>query len=554
MHLPRWMTRRDTSADRASATNDVDGDAEIVRHFLRSLPARIGGILLAGGDVYAQAHWGALLARAGAEFTRIAEPDDAWLRRRPPSRGVLDISGGDDVVRQRRWFLFAPHLVPGGAFCSVDTPTRATARVAWAEAVVPHPLRAETSARSRSVIASASETPAVAGRSVTLFTREPHVVLSSEREAEDLLARRNPGLTLTTSTRVPGASYDLRARVVQHESTEPPRNFAETFSSPPMTLRRYDGALEWHGGMVLRHRQTLLPSSVRFPYAARPQAPTLQRADDGLYTLRDSAGEPRAVTGPVYDLTAAWPSHFGHFMSQSVAKLWGWDQAKAESPRLRAVVEVAPGVKPGFELDILTAYGIAPDDILWVGPRVRAHTVYSASLQFHNSDPQFMHPDLTQTWERLTTALTDPAVPTIERLFVSRQRHQPLRSCRNLAAVEALFEKHGFTVYFPEEHSVAHQASTFAGARVIAGLGGSAMFNLVHARAAHTLIVLNHESYVARNEHLISSSRDWDVHYFWSQAAIQHPVNGYSDAAFQSPWSFDFERNGAELERLLRDA
>ena len=78
------------------------------------------------------------------------------------------------------------------------------------------------------------------------------------------------------------------------------------------------------------------------------------------------------------------------------------------------------------------------------------------------------------------------------------------------------------------------------------------MFNLMHARKAQTVIVLNHDAYIHRNEHLFTSLIGGDVHYFWSAADSAHPEGGFSRRALRSGWDFDFERNGAELEQLLR--
>jgi hypothetical protein len=65
-------------------------------------------------------------------------------------------------------------------------------------------------------------------------------------------------------------------------------------------------------------------------------------------------------------------------------------------------------------------------------------------------------------------------------------------------------------------------------------------------------VVLNHESYTARNEHLYAAVLGCTEHYFWSPADIAHPTNGWSADAYYSGWEFDFERNLDQLTRLLR--
>ena len=86
---------------------------------------------------------------------------------------------------------------------------------------------------------------------------------------------------------------------------------------------------------------------------------------------------------------------------------------------------------------------------------------------------------------------------------------------------------------------------------VIAGFAGSNMFNLMHARKLEAMIVLSHDGYIARNEHLFSAVRGGEAHYFWSRASIPQPDGGYSKEAFHSEWDFDFEANGKELDEVV---
>ena len=90
-------------------------------------------------------------------------------------------------------------------------------------------------------------------------------------------------------------------------------------------------------------------------------------------------------------------------------------------------------------------------------------------------------------------------------IFVTR--HQWNRPCSNVEDVEHFFAERGFAIVVPEELPVAEQVAMFAGARVIAGLGGAGMFNLAYAEAVEHVIVLNQSAYRARNEHLYAAAR-----------------------------------------------
>ena len=172
---------------------------------------------------------------------------------------------------------------------------------------------------------------------------------------------------------------------------------------------------------------------------------------------------------------------------------------------------------------------------------------------WHNAAPHYVHPDIAATWRRLSEGLTtgrpnDEVLP--ERIFVSRSEGAKHRECRNIREVEDVFRQRGYRVIYPERLSLPDQAAIFGAARVIAGFGGSALFNVMHSRHLETMIILNHEAYTARNEHLFTSVIGADVHYFWSDPDVAHGET-WSQAAFYSDWEFDFERNGADLDRLL---
>ncbi len=85
----------------------------------------------------------------------------------------------------------------------------------------------------------------------------------------------------------------------------------------------------------------------------------------------------------------------------------------------------------------------------------------------------------------------------------------------------------------------------------MAGFAGTGMFNLAYSHRVEQVIVLSQESYDARNEHLFAAVHGAAIDYFFSPAEITHPEGGWSYEAFQSPWSFDFDRLGPAFAALL---
>jgi capsular polysaccharide biosynthesis protein len=206
---------------------------------------------------------------------------------------------------------------------------------------------------------------------------------------------------------------------------------------------------------------------------------------------------------------------------------------------------------PELERTVFRAYGIADDDLVCVHEPVILESLVGATPMWHNAEPHFVHPAMSDVWQRLTDGLIDRDAPAHDRIFVSRTSRWKHRVCRNTDEVEAFFTAHGFTVIYPEELSLGQQVGIFANATTIAGFGGSALFNVMHARRMTTLIVLSHEAYTARNEHLFTALLGPAVHYFWSAPDVAHPEGEWDQDAFYSEWDFDFARNRAALDEVI---
>jgi capsular polysaccharide biosynthesis protein len=187
------------------------------------------------------------------------------------------------------------------------------------------------------------------------------------------------------------------------------------------------------------------------------------------------------------------------------------------------------------------------------GP-VEVGSVSSATPMWHNAEPHYVHPGIAEVWERIGVGLArhESDIPTSERIFVSRSAAtaRNSRMCRNLDKVERRFAARGYTVVYPERHSLPDQARLFREARVVAGFGGSAMFNVMHTRRLEGLVVLNSSSYFARNEHLFAAVKGGESHYFWSPPD-RVLANPQSMRALRLSWKFDFRRLGDELDLVL---
>lgn len=412
----------------------------------------------------------------------------------------------------------------------------------------------------------------IARPSYLIFTKQyTHRAKLRPSDVPELLARRDPDVSTRELARIDAQTFESSVRVAEYWDDEPTDGpelapsaaagearetsrpaMATHFDVPAMRVIHYGGDIVFAGQTLMYTEHSILPDSSRYPFAEFPSNPLLHEGPTRAARLHAAAAATERLPGTYYQLDPQWSGHFGHILTEVVSRLWGWEVAKAAYPDLKAILRRKPGSDARTELALLRAYGIADDDIVMIEKPVRLDSLVSATVMWQNFPPRHVHPQLREVWRRIAVNLADPAVAPIDRIFVSRSEKFDRRPCANRPAVEALFAEHGFTVIHPEEHDLATQAGLFRNASVVAGFGGSAMFNLMFTESLRTTIVLSHSFYWARNEHMYTSVLGGDAHYFWSKPHVLPPAGcAWSTAVSSSAWHFDFERHGRRLTELL---
>lgn len=373
--------------------------------------------------------------------------------------------------------------------------------------------------------------------------RDDHLIFVRDQEIAAYLPRRNPPLSMAVLAELPPGVLHGRAEVTSHESSGRIVGLGTELRYPALQLRHYEGRVAFYGNTLLISGNVILPDTHRFFRMVNPPHPQVKALPSApRYGTFAEQWPHTLLAGTYYLLDPFVTGHYGHLMTEAIPRLWGWDLAKQRYPDLKALTMISSNKSSEPVLDrLLPAYGIDPADLVYIDTPVELESLVTASGMWHNSKPFFAHPDVVDIWKRIARRLVEPSAPTWERIFLTRPTGS-WRTCHNAPAVEALFRSYGFEVFRPEDFDLGVQAGLFRTAKVIAGFAGSQMFNLMYATSLQQLIVLAQERYLARNEHLYSSLLGGRADWFWSPA--DHPQ-------FQSDWSFDFERNGAELEKLL---
>jgi capsular polysaccharide biosynthesis protein len=388
---------------------------------------------------------------------------------------------------------------------------------------------------------------------IVIEKRYRHYLKLRDRDTNRTLPLREKKVSLDVLDRVPGGVLESPARVTSHESSLPITALDTTMEYPDLYLRHYRGKIAMVSNALLHADYTILPDSFRHHLEKNPRNPRIASASTRFARIPAHLRPKDILPGSYYHLDSENSGHFGHLMTEVTSRLWGWDHAKKALPELKAIYRVRyPNERdPAVERKVFEAFGILPDDMVWLDHPAYVQSIVAATPMWHNKAPHYVNPRIQETWDRLGNSLIDPSAPGYPKIFVSRRVEQKNRHCRNSRAVEAFFAYNGFEIIYPELFDLSVQAGIFSKARVIAGFGGSAMSNILFARNVSTVILLSHEAYTARNEHLFTCVLGCDVHYFWSDPDISHPEGGYAWQAFYSNWEFDFERNGPILQNLL---
>lgn len=320
---------------------------------------------------------------------------------------------------------------------------------------------------------------------------------------------------------------------------------------PDLYIREYKSVL-CSARQVALLEDYVLPDSYRHSRARRLYNSALTEVSHRFVRRPDCPAHMRLLNGEFYYLDTEYPSHFGHVSTEVVSRLWGWEKSRLRYPNLKALVSLPKneyGI-PSFQRQMFSAFGISDEDIEFIAAEetVEVETLVAASPQFSN--PHWADPEIAVVWDRIRDSISLSAKDTPRKVFVTRPQ-KAVRSCNNTGAVEKVFERAGFTIFRPELASFEEQVGYFSKAEVIAGFGGSGMFNMMYSNIPGKRIILAGDAYAAKNEFLISAVRSNELTYVWSQSDVEHPPGKWSDSAFRSNFTFDFDRDLKFLIRVL---
>ncbi|GAB3247800.1 glycosyltransferase family 61 protein [Nocardioides dilutus] len=347
-----------------------------------------------------------------------------------------------------------------------------------------------------------------------------------------------------------------RGRVLETRPAVTWRSRAEVRTSGPMELNllpaTYDAPAlvrrEWYDVVALPRQvvlsgDLLLPESFTTADGHRQRNPTVDKVDARVARRPAVPADLPPLEGRYLHLENVMPRHFGHALTETVSRFWGWE------PGLRALVFDETGELPGWQRDLFAAAGI--DDVHVATGPVRVETLVGVTPMF--SRPSFVHPDLRATYgavgESFAGRAPDRAWPG--RVFFTRRPGK--RSCHNADEVEAEFTAAGYEVVHPEDHPLADQVAMVRAAQSVGGFAGSGMFHIGFAgRPAHVVLVTS-EAYPCHNEYLMSALLGHRLDIVLCRPDVPRVDGAFTRESFHSDYTYDPAREGEFLAHALAE-
>ena len=254
-----------------------------------------------------------------------------------------------------------------------------------------------------------------------------------EDEIDAVLALQGPGAARVL-TRLP--PQELRSRCLMRENTEVrDRLMPEVYDVPAMSLRSY-ADVTCFPRQVAVQRNLLLPDSFRHNAAPRLHSTALTDLGPSFSEVPRGMNRAERLSGAYYYLDSEWPRHFGHAMTEQMARLWAVEEARKELPDLKAIVSRRR--RAGLAEcagEIFGSVGFSESDVVVHHRPVQVEHLLAASPML--SMPRHVHPGLAELWGGIGETLAARSAATFAgRIFCSRRRSR--RDCLNAHEVEEL--------------------------------------------------------------------------------------------------------------------
>ncbi|HEY8289595.1 MAG TPA: glycosyltransferase 61 family protein [Acetobacteraceae bacterium] len=275
----------------------------------------------------------------------------------------------------------------------------------------------------------------------------------------------------------------------------PDGGFARQVEHPALWLARLDDVQYWPFAPPFLPRSRELISDFLVPWG--PQAVGWFEYGNGVYQLPFDLIDTATIDTAFY-MGHPISGHFGHFIADCLSRMHAWRICRELFGTVKVVLEHLDK-DSGFRTRLLTAAGVPAEDIVFLRAPIHCRRLLLGLPAL--GVERYASPVSARLWRQVRDAFGGLPPGRSERVYLSRAS-QSIRKLTNEAEVEDLFLRFGFAIIRPEELSIEQQIALVSNAVLIAGPGGSAMFNLAFQKRLKSVLLLIPETFTQITEWL----------------------------------------------------
>ena len=278
---------------------------------------------------------------------------------------------------------------------------------------------------------------------------------------------------------------------------------------PKMTLTTLEDAYCLPFAPPLLPTQRKIITDFLIPWAPA-KCPWFHRTDSGIYETDVAVN----MDDTPYELDTAFymdhtiSEHFGHFLGDCLCRMYAWSIIREIYGDVKLIIGSRTQID--FQDHFLSAAGVDAKDIVKIRGLARCKRLLLATQSL--GVEQYASPTSARLWSTIRDRSTRRDITLPDRIYLTRSG-VPTRRLVNETRVEQIFARHGFTIVRPELLSVQQQIALVANALLIAGPGGSGMFNLAFQGRLRSAFILMWEQRLNLTEMLLCAGRSCDIWY-----------------------------------------
>ena len=196
--------------------------------------------------------------------------------------------------------------------------------------------------------------------------------------------------------------------------------------------------------------------------------------------------------------------HFGHFLVESVSRLWYVLEHPEHNYPLVFLTE-KNGTPCRQILDFFTLIGISRDRLLFI----QEPTYFDKIIVPEQSTvlSGYYTSSFVLPYEKAAAAVTPQK---FDKIYLSRRKFHGSVQLLGEEKLEKIFRANGYKVIYPERLSLKEQIAYIRGAKAVASVMGSASHLMLFARPKTQSIVLERTEHINREQILINQAKDLD--------------------------------------------